>query len=151
MGVMRAGRTTGIGHGRRLRLAAVFVVAAVVVLGCGKRGPALPVARWEGTVTVGGKALPGDAAGTIIFMPSGGGGQAPPSNAAIVDGRYRADEVPLGKVTVIFNITRLTGQMVIDSTGHDPYPEREDLVPEQHRQGIAVEVAGDDVARNFDL
>ena len=135
--------------GSLLKVAVVLLCA-----GCGQRAPSLlPVARLQGTVTLGGLALPADAEGVITFMPSVGSGQAHPTSARIVDGKYHADDVPLGNVTVLLKITRLTGRMVVEDNapGGTPYPEREILVPEPLRQGIPLEVTGDNSRQDFDL
>ena len=133
--------------------AAMGVIVCLMALGCGKSGSEFPVARLEGTVTINGRPLPADAEGWVQFMPSGGGGQASPARSQIVDGRYLAENVPLGKILVIFTVTRLTGRMVVEDNvpGGTPDPERENLVPESCRQGIPLEISGDEEKRDFDL
>lgn len=121
------------------------------VVGCSKQTDST-TAHLMGTVTVGGKPLPDDAEGYIQFMPDGGG-QAPPSSTDIVAGKYDAEKVPLGSVTAIFNITRLTGRMVREDNapGATPYPERENLVPKKRQAGVTISVEGDNDAHDFDL
>ena len=133
--------------------AATGMIVCLMLLGCGKSGSKLPVARLEGVVTINGQPLPADAEGWVQFMPTGGGGQASPARSQIVDGRYVAENVPLGKILVLFTITRLTGRMVVEDNapGGTPDPERENLVPESCRQGIPLEIGGDEPQRDFDL
>lgn len=120
-------------------------------MGCGGSGNA-NTATLKGQVTIDGNPLPDDAEGYIQFMTTEPG-QAKPSSATMTGSDYAAENVPLGSVNVIFNITRLTGRMVKEDNapGATPYPEREDLVPEKHRAGFQVEVTGDDDAFNFEL
>jgi hypothetical protein len=119
--------------------------------GCGVRS-SQPTARLAGAVTIAGQPLPADAEGTIQFMPNQSG-QAPPAFTTIVNGRYETANVPLGSVTVVFNIQRLTGKMVREDNapGATPYPERENLVPPRHASGIRIEVTGDDNGQDFNL
>ncbi len=130
----------------------VALTAAVCLPGCGEGGGGKPTAHLAGSVTASGKPLPDDAEGHIQFMPDSGGSAAPTS-AEIVDGKYDAKAVPLGEVTAIFNITRLTGRMVREDNapGATPYPERENLVPKKHRAGVKLTVEGDNDAHDFDL
>jgi hypothetical protein len=135
------------------RIAPCAGLALVVALltGCGDTS-GKPTARLAGTVTIAGQPLPGDAEGTIQFMPNESG-QAPPASTAIVGGKYEAADVPLGSVTVIFHIQRLTGRMVREDNapGATPYPERENLVPRKHASGIRIEVTGDRDDQDFSL
>lgn len=109
------------------------------------------MAKLEGAVLIGGKPLPADAEGAIIFMPAARG-EAPPVQAKIAAGRYKAENVPKGQVVATFHITRLTGQMLKTSPDDiHPTPERIDLVPEAMRAGVKVEVQGDNAQQDFDL
>jgi hypothetical protein len=72
-----------------------------------------------------------------------------PASATIKDGKYDCPSVPLGEVTVYFNIGRKTGRMIREDGGN-PFPERENLVPLDAQQGVKIEVSGD-AERNFDL
>ena len=128
------------------------LVATIGISGCGKGAGGKPTAHLAGSVTVNGAPLPDDAEGYVQFMPDAGG-SAPPTSTDIVDGKYDAEAVPLGEVTAIFNITRLTGRMVREDNapGATPYPERENLVPKKHRSGVKLTVDGDNDAHNFDL
>jgi hypothetical protein len=119
--------------------------------GCGPRARTEPVARLEGTVTIAGKPLPADADGSIVFAPTAQG-QAPPVQAKLAAGSYKADRVPQGQVTVMFHIMRSTGKMLKTSPDDiHPTPERIDLVPPASRDGVKIEVKGDNLQQNFDL
>lgn len=124
---------------------------AILCSGCtgGNRSDTVNV---TGAVTIDQQVLPDDADGTVTFMPNARG-QAQPTNASIEQGRYAADDVPIGPVTVIFNITRLTGRMVVEDNapGGTPFPEREDLVPMRCRQGLRVDVDATSETMDFDL
>lgn len=127
----------------------VFITGAVWVAGCNQKGDR-NTAELAGKVTIGGQPLPADAEGSIQFIPQGAGQAA---FTRIEESGYRATDVPIGSVTVIFNIKRLTGRMVREDNapGATPYPEREDLVPAPHRRGLTIEVKGDDDSVNFQL
>jgi hypothetical protein len=130
----------------------ILVLAAALIAGCGPAAPSLPVARLAGKVTVNGRPLPADAEGAITFM-SAARSQAPPIQVRLSGDSYTADAVPIGHVSVLFNITRLTGRMVHekDAPRGTPFPEREILVPANCREGIPIEVTGDNLHQNFDL
>jgi hypothetical protein len=123
----------------------------VLLSGCGSRARSEPVARLEGNVTIGGKPLPADAEGSVIFMPAARG-EAPPVQAAIKGGRYRAEKVPVGQVLATFHIARPTGKLLRDSPSDPhPTPERIDLVPPASGGGVKIEVRGDNPHQDFDL
>ncbi len=123
----------------------------VLVTGCGPAGRTEPVANLEGTVTIGGKPLPADAEGTVTFMPAVRG-EAPPVQAKIAAGHYKAEKVPKGQVTATFQISRVTGKMLKTSADDiHPTAERIDLVPEAWRVGKKFEVQGDNPHQDFDL
>ncbi len=86
------------------------------------------------------------ASGSLQFMPQGPG---KPAAAPITDGHYVAAAVPLGKVTVLVTAIAETGR-TIQEGGHE-FPERIDLVPESARQGIPLEVTGDNSQQHFAL
>ena len=131
-----------------------FTFCAMLLLlaaGCGPAGRTEPVATLEGTVTIGGKVLPADAEGTVTFMPAVRG-EAPPVQAMIVAGHYKAEKVPKGQIAATFQISRVTGKMLKTSADDiHPTPERIDLVPEAWRKGMKVDVQGDNPHQDFDL
>jgi hypothetical protein len=130
----------------------VILVLLAAMAGCGPSGSSAPVARLAGTVTVNGKPLPADAEGTVTFM-SIALNQAAPTQVRISGGSYKANAVPIGQVLVLFNITRLTGRLVTekDAPRGTPFLEREILVPVKCREGISLQVSGDNLQQDFDL
>lgn len=102
-----------------------------------------------GEVTIGGRPLPDDADATILFIPSGDAGQAPPVSAPIVGGRYVARHVPLGRVTVMFRASRPTGRTLDDYGGG--LPEHENLVPDKYIGGVPLDVTEDNPKQDFHL
>jgi hypothetical protein len=109
-------------------------------LGCAKSA-----ARLEGTVTLDGHPI---AKGTLQFVPQGAE-RLPPVSAAIKDGHYTASAVPLGKVRVLISATRKAGRMKREYS--QPYEEIVSIIPKAYEDGIAIEVTGNDAARNFEL
>jgi hypothetical protein len=132
----------------RVQLPVAALCGLLLSAGCGGGKVDYPAAKLEGAVTVAGKPL---ADGLIMFMPQergrGSGVRAP-----IKNGRYSADKVPLGEVLVTFNALQETGRKVesVISPGK-PLPEQVDLIPEQYRSGIALEVTGDKANQDFSL
>ena len=114
--------------------------------GCDSSGAASgPTATVQGTVTVNGVPL---ADGDIRFMPLSVN-QAAPAQATIKDGKYRIEGAPKGRVTVFLNATRPTGKM---RTEHGrEFPETEDLIPQQYRDGLPVNIESDNETKDFKL
>ena len=130
-------------------LAAALLLA--LTAGCGAASHSQAVVKLEGNVTVGGKPLPDDAEGSLVFSPAKLG-EAPPCQAKLAGGHYQADKVPQGQVVITFQITRRTGKMLKTSPDDiHPTPERINLVPEASQAGVRVEVKGDKPTRDFDL
>lgn len=133
-----------------------FVNALVVascllgLVGCGQAtapAPEYPHARLQGAVAVAGKPVP---KGSLDFMPlESGRGNA--TKAEIVDGRFTADKVPLGKVLVTIHAMQETGKMVQSPSSSTPQPERIDLIPAKYRSGITIQVTGDNASQDFKL
>jgi hypothetical protein len=123
---------------------AILALVSVAVLGCGaeKRENTVQV---EGQVKLDGQPL---AEGNMQILPEGKT-RGRPDGAIIADGRYTAQNVPLGKVRVIINATKETGRMMTDTS--EPYPERINIIPPRYRDGIVIEVKEGDEARDFDL
>jgi hypothetical protein len=125
---------------------AVLLLTALGLAGCGARAPSYPTVKLEGTVRIGGQPV---AEGFIMFISGGAHDQAPPTRAPIVQGRYCADQVPLGQVRVLFSACRATGRMIKEYS--EPRPELENLVPEKYRDGIPLDIRGDNPQQDFDL
>ena len=125
-----------------LSLTCLVVVAA----GCGKARP--PTTIVDGSVTLGGKPL---ANGTISFVSQENTGGS--AAADLIAGRYQAKDVPRGKVLVYLYATRTTGRMVGSRTNKyaPPQPEIVNIIPEQYRAGVLMDVSGERMRRDFEL
>jgi hypothetical protein len=132
---------------RRLGLG-FSTILALATVGCGKSGP--PSAHLQGTVTIAGQPIPADATATIAFEPQNTAKQGPPGSAPIVDGAYDCPQVPLGAVTVYFNISQPTGPEYTTSRG-DKARNVTNLTPAKYQPGVPLDVAGDNASQNFDL
>src|SRR5262245_61725023 len=124
------------------RCCAEFVLISallpVALSGCGRMGSGKPTSHLQGKVTIAGKPIPADAQASITFKPSGSG-QARSTSAQISGGAYDAPDVPVGTVTVYFNVQQPTGRMVREGTG-SPYKELRSLVPDKYGTGLALDV-----------
>jgi hypothetical protein len=76
-------------------------------------------------------------------------GKAPITSASVVDGRYVAEAVPLGRMRVLLTASQETGKMVTEYS--TPRPQVINVIPEKYRTGIPVEVTGDNANLNFAL
>jgi hypothetical protein len=123
---------------------AVLALVAGILSGCGSERRENTV-RLEGEVKLDGRPLP---EGNLQILPEGQT-RGQPDGAEVVNGRYTAQNVPLGKVRVIINATKETGKMMTDTS--EPYPERVSIIPPRYRDGIVIEVKEGDEAKNFDL
>ena len=127
-------------------LAICCVAFCPLVTGCMEPGPDYPHAKISGAVTLDGANV---ESGRVNFMPTAGV-KGQPVSADIVDGRYSQDDVPLGNVTVTFNITKDTGEMITEGD-REPYPKIVSIVPAHYAQGISLNVTGDNAAQDFAL
>jgi hypothetical protein len=130
-----------------LTLNACFAAAIAWCSGCGNSSSG--TAHLQGTVTIGGQAIPTDATGQISFTPTGKG-QKPAATAAIVNGKYDCENVPTGPVRVNFTITHPNGPEYTTDRGVTARPI-ENLVPAKFSAGIEETISGDDAAKNYDL
>jgi len=132
----------------------VLIVAIGVVGagGCGSAGSDGPVGHLQGTVTIDGKPLPADARARMFFVPpaSGNNRNRQPVTVEIVDGRYDATQVPAGRMTVTFDISRFTGKETPRERSV-PLKEWESLVPEQYQQGLPIDVQEGEQTHDFTL
>lgn len=133
---------------RTRSLALLLFLGAFATTGCGPAARTEPVAKLEGTVMIGGKPLPGKVDASIVFRGPDKG-QAPPARAQIEAGRYRTEKAPVGHVLAIFSIMQLTGKVITED--EHSYPERINLVPEKSRNGVSIDVKGDNAHQDFDL
>ncbi len=98
-------------------------------------------ARLEGEVTLDGKALKD---GSIQFVPQNQ--QAPPVTVPILEGRYVAPKVGLGKVIVILAGAAPERPAVVDSS-YSPPPAV--VIPERYQKGMPIEVKADKSDQDF--
>ena len=129
---------------RRAHLAQALALATI--LGCsGASGGA----HLQGTVTLGDKEIPADAKAHIIFAPSGKTDGT--VTAPITGGRYDCPNVPIGNVTVHFDITQSAGPMKRSKRTGAEYQDVVNLVPAQYATGVPLEVIGDKADQDFKL
>jgi len=131
---------------------AAACLLAVVSAGCGGQssaGPDRPVTVWTGSVSVDGEPI---EIGTIRFVPLGSGGQASPTQAQIVDGKYEIADVPLGKVLVTFSACREKGgTQQAEEHGRMSLPVIESIIPRKYNDGIEVEIGAETKVHDFAL
>ncbi|MCX7427113.1 MAG: hypothetical protein NTW96_15995 [Planctomycetia bacterium] len=135
------------GYGRGGASLAVCMVALVTMAGCGAGGSDKPSTRLEGAVTLDRRPI---AKGTIDFLPQQKG-QAAPVTAQIVDGRYKVEGVPLGKVLARIKAGKETGREIAIPHSEEKYREEVSLIPLKYAQGISLEVTEDAGTRDFEL
>lgn len=116
-----------------------------MLLGC-----AGSAARLQGKVTIGDKDVPADANAHIMFVPEAGK-FAETVTAPITSSRYDASNVPLGQVTVHFDIAQAVGPMKRSERTGAEYQDVVNLVPAEHATGIRLEVVGDKADQDFKL
>jgi hypothetical protein len=127
-----------------LRLLTAGCLAVVLLSGCNSQ-PSFPGARLAGTVSIDGEAVQN---GTIAFTPSGSArGRA--VGVPILAGRYDCPYVPMGESLVQIYALRPTGKMM-EAMGSQ-IPEMQDIVPEKDRDGIKIEINGDNLNQDFAL
>jgi hypothetical protein len=128
-------------------LAAAWVAVMLAAAGCGSGGPTKPTGHLEGAVTLDGQPI---IRGTISFFPQQKG-QAQPSKAQIVDGHYKAEGVPLGKVLVRISATKETGKEIAIPHSNEKYAETVSIIPPKYRSGISLQISADTKTHDFQL
>jgi hypothetical protein len=116
-------------NARMVRAAAVWrttLLAAIVLLGC-SQGPA--VGTVTGEVTFEGQPV---QKGYVIFSPSDG--QSQTAGAEIVDGKFKAERVPVTKMKVELHGVKKTGKKIkAYDTPDSPVSEEEiELLPPKY-------------------
>ena len=119
-----------------------------VLVGCGEGAGG--GAHLQGKVTLGDKDIPPDATAHIMFVPEAGK-SAKTVTAPITGSRYDAPNVPLGPVTVHFDITQAVGPMKRSERTGAEYQDVVNLVPAERAAGIPLEVVGDKADQDFKL
>lgn len=122
--------------GRASIIAWVGVIG--LVAGCGEapEGGNYPSARLEGEVSVDGQPV-GD--GTIQFVPQAAEA-GPVTQATVLQGRYIATKVPLGKVNAIPHVTPPAPPAQMTS---EYVPPKSVTIPARYQSGFPIEVKGD--------
>jgi hypothetical protein len=118
---------------------------AVTLAGCTGDSSPFPTARVAGRITLDGALI---ESGNISMLPEGEA-QARPTAVDFSSGQYTLGDAPLGKVRVFIIASRPTGRMVPGSSTE--IPEVINIVPEAYRQGIVVDIAGDNNNLDFAL
>ena len=121
----------------------IAVALMCLVAGCGPASSPYPTAHVAGNITLDGAPI---ESGNISFVPEGAG-QARPTAVDFHAGRYRVDDAPLGAVRVRIVAAQPTGKMIAGSG--QPEPEIVDIVPAKYREGVLVEITGDDDQLHF--
>jgi hypothetical protein len=119
-------------------------LATIAIFGCGTE-PSYPNAHLAGAVSVDGHPI---QEGSIAFTPIGST-KGPAVGSKITAGRYDCPHVPLGELLMQIYASRSTGK-TIEVMG-TTLPEVQDLVPEKDRDGIKIEVTGDNLNQDIAL
>jgi hypothetical protein len=143
------GTKPGIDRGRRIafiesKMLVMSWLAVVALLGCSTK-PSYPGAHLAGAVSINGQPV---QEGSIAFTPTGST-RGPAVGAKINAGRYDCPHVPIGELLMQIYASRSTGKM-IEVMGTTT-TEVEDLVPKKDRNGIKIEVTGDNLNLDFAL
>jgi hypothetical protein len=131
----------------RVLIKLVLPVCALLSTGCGQGSS--DTVHLAGTVTLGGKPLPSNAQGTIVFKPASADSAS--ASAPIVDGQYNSPLTPTGAVKVFFNITKPSGRTFKSSRTGETVNEVQSLVPASQAAGLDLKVETDNSSQNFDL
>jgi hypothetical protein len=125
--------------------AVLWLMVALNGCGSGEAKPDYPKVTLQGVVALDGEVV---QKGTLQFVPETGvKGQS--AQGLIVDGKFTAQDVPVGKLRVTFTINKETGKMITEYS--TPYPEIINLVPAHYRSGIEFTTTADDDNVRFDL
>jgi hypothetical protein len=124
--------------------ASVILAGAICALsGCGNS----KLSEVSGTISYDGKPI---EQGSIAFIPADGNG--PSGGSPIVDGKYFAQNVPVGKTKVQIKGARVTGQkrMLPDSP---PVSTSEEMLPAKYNTAseLTYEVKSGTQVKDFDL
>ena len=125
---------------RRLCVLALTSHLVLCTAGCNSDTVDYPAATVAGRVTL--DAQPVNS-GRLNFMPAHGT-TGDPISADVHEGQCRAEHVPLGRVNVTFAVTEEEGL-------RDPHAETTNIVPENYKQGIVLEIYGDSDTQPFSL
>jgi len=122
-----------------------FAALSCVSVGCApfvaKGGANFPSARLEGEVTLDSKPID---EGMIQFVPQDL--SAPPTQASILQGRYVAPRVGLGKVMVILTVAPPARPAIIES---NYVPPTIVTIPDRYKNGLPIDVKADKSDQDF--
>ena len=119
-----------------------MLAAGLLLAGCG--GPGYRCVTVSGTVTIDDKPVP---KGSITFTPTGPG----QTGAPITDGKYRCENVPLGKNHVTFEARAAETQKIRDVANNVDREVPIDILPEACGAGQDVEIQPDTTVLDFPL
>ena len=127
------------------RFAGFCAGLCILIAGCG--GSHGPTATVEGQVSVDDAPV---EEGMISFTAMEGGGGM---TAEIRDGRYKAVDVPVGRVLVQFHASKETGKMLTDEAEGSgaKYPETISLIPQKYSAGVEVTITEESRSQDFAL
>jgi hypothetical protein len=119
----------------------ILSVAVLLGSGCSASGTG---AHMQGTITLDGQPIP---AGSITVLPLSGTGQ--PTGGQFTGGKYSLDNVPLGKVNVMLQASKETGETYDDNgtTRKVTVP----LIPAHYAAGIEKEIVSGKNEHSFAL
>ena len=127
-------------------VSSVLLLLLTTGVGCGRTAaPTFPSAKVAGSVTLDGKPI---AEGTLQFIP-GEGSKGQTASGQIRDGKYSAENVPIGKLKVLPNAVKKTGKLLTEYS--QPEEEVINIIPAKYQAGIDIEITGDNPALNFEL
>jgi hypothetical protein len=121
------------------------LACAIVSGGC--RGSRYPSSTVTGRVTIDGAPVP---KGYITFCPAANS-QGPVVGARIVDGKYRCEKVPWGKVQVTFIAQAAEPMEIFDKANNTTHEVPRDILPPECRQGQTAEIISGANHLDFDL
>ena len=122
----------------------VVTPLAVTLLGCETRSR-YPTAHLAGTVSIGGEPVP---QGKLVLLPLDPA-HGPSVGADIASGLYDCPRAPTGNVRVQVHANRPTGKVL--SVMGAQLPEVVSMVPESARDGLEIEVTGDNLRQDISL
>jgi hypothetical protein len=122
------------------RITVLPVCMLIMVTGCQQP----PTYTLAGEVRASGQS-PDD--GSIAIEPESGG---PTRGAPLDHGKFRVERVPAGKARVRFVVRKKAGKRQ-PGPGAPSYDWSEDLLPARYRDGVMIDVTGDQLNMVFDL
>ena len=132
-------------NSRSIRTVACLLYALVLLGGCDTGPPEPETTLLVGKVYCNGTPIP---EGWILFIPLDGQGED--VNAKIVDGNYRAANVPVGRVQAVISANQ-QGERRSDSTEEEVRYKKIKLVPLKYREGVERKIVKGQTSCDFDM